>query len=222
MTTGSKQKARKAAVLACTLVLALGLLSACSTQSSTNDGDASTGAIDPSSWKTVGDALATQTDAVQASWNDKYYVSVFKADDQYFRIVGIVDDEAKKKGDAVDWSADDVDEQNREAYSGCALKSAEDITGDLVSQEELDKLVGKTGKELADEGYTFAGYFMYGGDETGAQFDKGYFQYSMTFKVKVEEKDTDDGGASVQDATVTEATFLNAADSAVNPENVED
>lgn len=222
------QRTRKVSmVVIAALVLALAtvFLSACGSQSASSGGATAASsdqaaAIDTSSWTTVGDALAEQTESVSSTWDDKHYVNVFAIDDSYIRIVADVDEEANKKAEEVDWSAEDPSKQIEEAFANLPLTSAEDITGDKVSQEELDVLVGKTGKELADEGYTFSSYYMYGGDETGVQYDKGYFCYAFTFDVSVPESETEDGGKAVQDATVTAVEFLSASDSAVELENL--
>lgn len=211
--------------LAAAFVLSVALLCGCASQSASSGEEsasqpAEASSIDVSSWKTVGDALATQTASVSSSWDDKHYVNVFQAGDSYFRIVADVDAEANKKAEAVDWSRDDTDKQIEEAFSGLALTSAEDITSDKISQTELDGFVGKTGKDVVDGGFKFADYYMYGGDETGAQFDRGFFSYMFVFDVPVSvsegDADVNDGGAAVQDAVVKSVEFLNAANDATD------
>lgn len=220
-THASEKTFAGAVVLAVVLVLSAALLCGCASQeASSGEGSASqsaqASAVEVSSWKTVGDALAMRTAAISSSWDDKHYVNVFQAGDSYYRIVADVDDEANKKAEAVDWSRDDVDKQNEEAFSGLALTSAEDITSDMIAQDELDAFVGKTGKDVADAGYKFASYFMTGGDETGVQYDKGYFSYVFVFDASVAEEGPDDGGAAVQDAVVKSVEFHGAADDAVD------
>ena len=221
-------------IAAATLCLALGLatLGACSnsgqsaTSSAASETAASapasqTGAIDTSSWKTLGDAFAVKTESMASSHNDNYYVCMFWADGSYVRAVAKMNDDVMKKIEAVDWSKTDVDQQIEKAVSSLPLVSAEDVTGEVIAQDELDKLAGKTGKELIDEGWVFANYYMYGGEETGAALEKGCFSYAFTFDVTVDEKNTEDGGASLMDAPVTQVELLGAADSAVDPEKID-
>ena len=174
-------------------------------------------AVDPSSWTTVGDALAARTDECASSWDENYYVAVFKAGDSYMRIVGTIDPDTQAKIDAVDWDRKDVSTQIDEAVSGAALKSAEDITGDILSQDALDALVGKTGQQLVDEGWEFQSYFMYGGEQTIATFANGNFAYSMTFDVTTPESASEDEGASVMAAPVVSAEFEGASNATVDP-----
>ena len=211
---------RKATVAALTLALCAAPLAACGGQSSSSEAApaaTSQAAADPSSWKTLGDALATQTSAMAAGWNDDWYVCVFGAGDSFFRVVAKMDAESSKKLDDVSASDDDYDEKLLAAIGGLELTDVEDVTSEYVAQSDLDKLVGKTGKELVDEGWSFAGYFMYGGEQTGATFEKGPFSYSFTFDVETPESKTEDGGASIMDAKLVSAEFQSAADSATDP-----
>ena len=212
----------------CTIALSAVLLSACSGQPAASDSGsgaspASAGqaaSVDVSSWKTLGDALAVQTASMSSGWNDNYYVAVFQGGDSYYRVVAKMDAETDDKIDNVDWTRDDADKQIAEAAGGLPLVSAEDVTGELLGQAELDALVGKTGQELIDDGWTFDRYLMYGGDQTAAGFVKGYFCYSFTFDTTVPEGKTEDGGASVMGVSAVSAEFYGAADSATDPEHV--
>ena len=222
--TMSASSTRAAAVAALCLALSSAPLVACSGQSGVSETDASTtasqtAAIDVSSWKTLGDAFAAQTDSLSSGWNDHYYVSVFKAGDSVVRVVGKLDPDSYAKIGAVDWSKDDADKQLVEAVNTVPIASAEDLTSELVSQEELDKLAGKKGKDLVDDGWTFQSYYMTGGDQTGAYFCKGDLAYMITFDVSVSE-DADDEGASVMDAPIAEAEFGGASDAATDPDQV--
>ena len=61
---------------------------------------------------------------------------------------------------------------------------------------------------------------MYGGDETGVTMAKGYLAYNVTFDVNVPEDKTEDEGASIKDATITEIEFAGGSESAVDPAKV--
>ena len=215
-------KAKVTATIALCLALAAAPLAACSGQQAKNSGEdvpavaATTGSVDPSSWKTLGDALATQTDAMAASWSDKYYVTLFKVNDQVFRVVAELDPETSAKVEAVDWSKDDVSKQIEQAASAAPIKSVEDLTPEILTPEQLADLKGKTGRELVDEGWVFESYFMYGGEQTGATFSKGYLAYGITFDVTTPEDKSEDGGASVMDGKVVEAAFQGASNAGID------
>lgn len=218
---------KKVVTAALCLALSAVPLAACSGQKADDaaDGGASApsaqAAIDSSSWKTLGDALSAQTESMSSGWDNNYYVSVFKAGDSLIHVVAKMDPEAAARMDEVDWTSPDADEQIKEAIGMIELISAEDITDQVIGQDELDKLVGKTGQDLVDEGWTFANYFMYGGDETAATFENGSLAYSFTFDVTTPEEATEDGGASVMGATITQVEFQGAAESATDPTLVE-
>jgi GT2 family glycosyltransferase len=63
-------------------------------------------------------------------------------------------------------------------------------------------------------------YFMYGGQETGATFDKGSLAYAFTFDTSVAEDAVEDGGQSVMGAHVVSAEASGAANSATDPSTV--
>ena len=215
--------ARGAVIAALTLALAAVPLAACGGQNATDDSGSAapasqTATVDPSTWETYADALATQTESMASGWNDKNLVSVFKAGDSYVRIVVQLDADSYAKVQDVDWGAADVADQLTKAAGNAKLVSVEDITNEVVSQDELDKYVGKTGKDLIADGWTFESYFMYGGDQTGATFAKDHFAYNVTFDVTTPESATEDNGASVIDATIAEMSLAGAADTATNPE----
>ncbi len=222
--TMSAARARATVAAALCLALSFALLVACSGQSGVGETNASTTAsqtvaIDVSSWKTLGDALAAQTDPLSSGWDEHHYVSVFRAGDAIVRVVGELDSDSYAKIGAVDWSKEDADAQLVEAASAVPLVSAEDLTSELVSQDELDKLVGKKGRDLVDGGWTFQSYYMTGGDQTGAYFCKGDLAYMITLDATVSD-DADDEGAAVMDVPVVAAEFGGAADAAADPAQV--
>ena len=153
-------------------------------------------------------------------WDDNHYVEVFDGGEQTFRVVAKMDADTYKKTNELDASMEDYEEQFAEAVAGLELESAEDLTGDKLSQEEIDALIGKTGQDLLDAGFTFESYYMYGGDETGVTMAKGYLAYNVTFDVNVPEDKTEDEGASIKDATITEIEFAGGSESAVDPAKV--
>ena len=218
---------KRAVVAALCLALSATPLTACSGQKASDVTDegasASTeqAAIDPSSWKTLGDALATQTEPMSSAWDDDYYVAMFRAGDSVIRVVAKIDKEVSDKIDEVDWMEEDVVQKLIEVAGTCELVTAEDLTDKILSQDELDQLVGKTGQDLVDDGWTFAYYYMYGWDETAAAFEKDDLAYAVTFNVTLADDATEDGGASIMGEPIVSTEFLGAADSATDPAQVE-
>lgn len=214
-------------VIAFSLVLALAIVfsTACTGQSASSEASSSVSSsqaatVDTSGWKTLGDALAAQTESLGSSWNDDYIVTAFKVGDSIVRVVAKIDHSTHEAINKIDWSAANASDQIGKVAGSAPLISAEDITGELISQDELDQLIGKSAQELVDAGWIFDHYFMYGGEQTGASFAKGSFDYSFTLDVSISENDTEDGGASVMSATIVDASFEGISNDAIDPSKV--
>ena len=180
-------------------------------------------ALDMESWTTLGDALKTATGSLSWGSSDKYFVCTFEAGDALVRVVGEMEDGINEKLGETDFFADDYDKQVTDVVGGLKLVSAQDLSGNILSQEEIDALVGKTGQELLDDGFTFSSYYMYGGEETGANFERDYIGYDLTFSTSITEEtaDSDDQGDSLKDAVVTAAEYIGPSDGAIDPEKVD-
>ena len=218
--------------LAIALALALGILplAACSNSSQPAASDSASSAaeqaaetpaaIDTSSWKTLGDALAIATSSPNAGWDEEYYVCDFEAGESVIYAVAKMQPGVSEKLMELDFSDKDYDKKLVEAIGGMELVSAEDITGHRMDQATLDGFVGKTGQELFDDGFAFSSYYFYGGEETGATLNRDYFAYTVTFDTSITEKDTEDEGASLKDAKVTAIECEGTAASLLDPETV--
>ena len=213
------QSVGKFAGIAFALILALTMLAACSGQSDDQSGNQPS-AIDTSSWKTLGDALAVQTEPIASSCNDQYYVEVFSADDSYIRVVAQANADTEEKYGSVDFMSETYTQDLIDALGDLTLLSAEDITSELLSQDELDALVGKTGQELFDDGWAFESYVMYGGEETEAVLAYGNFDYGVTFGVTTAEDNIEDEGASIKDTACTQISYVGVSDAAIDPTQV--
>jgi hypothetical protein len=215
---------RGIAMAAVTLALAATPLTACSSgqptkASSSSESTAQMATTDSSSWKRVSDVPILDS-AYSWGYDDTHFVCVLEADGTYYRIIVKLDDEANKRIEEIIWDEGDVEKQTLDAIADLPLERVEDLSVDMLSPEELDALVGKTGQELVDAGFVFESYFMYGGQETGATFDKGSLAYAFTFDTSVAEDAVEDGGQSVMGAHVVSAEASGAANSATDPSTV--
>lgn len=174
--------------------------------------------VDVSSWKTLGDALACDSgENNTAGWDETHYVTVFSAGDTVVRVVAKMDAETSDKLDALDLTKDDYDEKFLELMGGLPLESAEDLGDQKLTQDELDAYVGKTGQDLVDDGFAFESYWMYGGEETGVTYAKGYLAYNATFDVTVADDETEDEGAAVMDKAIVSMEYAGASQDATDP-----
>ena len=210
-----KQTAKKAAVLAFAMMLACMLLTACGQQESSNPSSSSSSSssateqtetpaasLDVSGLKTLGDVLAVSSYCQGMAYGEQSFGGVYQIDDSYVRVTAKMTPELYEQTNALDYNDKDYDKKFSELMSGLELEIVEDITADKIPQETLDTYVGKTGKDMANDGFAFATYFMYGEDETGVAMTNGYYSYDVIFDAKVTEDDTNDEGASIMDATI--------------------
>ena len=210
-----KQTAKKAAVLAFAMMLACMLLTACGQQESSNPSSSSSSSssateqtetpaasLDVSGLKTLGDVLAVSSNCQGMAYGEQSFGGVYQIDDSYVRVTAKMTPELYEQTNALDYNDKDYDKKFSELMSGLELEIVEDITADKIPQETLDTYVGKTGKDMVNDGFAFATYFMYGEDETGVAMTNGYYSYDVIFDAKVTEDDTNDEGASIMDATI--------------------
>ena len=210
------------AALAFALALALVPLAGCvgegAAEGGTDNASAPATAIDTSSWKTMADAYAAVDEVYASGSNDSVCVTVFKAGDNFIRVVSDYDPSYDEKSMELSFMDEDYLEKAADVFGDLAIQSAEDITADLVDENALAAYVGKTGQDLIDDGFVFIYYNGYGGEETYAAFDKGYFAYEVTFDATITD-DTDEG-AAIMGAAITDIQMLGISDDATNPENV--
>ena len=206
------------------IALSAAPLAACGGQTSQDATDDTAGqtqaaSIDVSSWKTLGDALAYDASTnSSASWDEEHYITMFTATDgSVVRVVAKMDEDTYDEHAALDMSDDDYQEKFLEVMGDLELESAEDLTGQRLTQDEMDAYVGKTGQDLVDDGFAFESYWMYGGDETGAVMAKGPLAYNVTFDVSIPDEKAEDGGASIMGATITDAVYAGASVDATDP-----
>ena len=84
--------------------------------------------------------------------------------------------------------------------------AVEDLTGQKLTQEEMDALAGKTGRELMEAGWYTNGYNL-----EDMEFWMGYgpFEYTVAFNEKVAEENWDTfEEEDIADMTVKSVTFL--------------
>ena len=225
-----KRQTMTRVALALTLGLTVLPLGACAGQDTSSDQGATevsedvttgeTAEVDITSLKTLGDVMAIEGEGQTSAWNEEHYIYVTNANGAPLRAVVDLTPEIYSQIEELDFLDEDYDQKLADIIGGLELASLDDYSDQVPSQEELDALVGKTGKELADDGFTFSTLTMYGGDETVAEFDKDAFRYEVTFDGTVD-GDTDGfDGSVVADLPVASAGFVGLSDEAMNPESV--
>ena len=222
-----KRQAMTRVAWALTLGLVVMPLAACSAQGASGGQSAAedttteeTVAIDVSSLKTLGDVMAIEGEGQTSAWNEEHYIYVTNANGAPLRAVVDLTPEIYSQIEELDFLDEDYDQKLADIIGGLELASLDDYSDQVPSQEELDALVGKTGQELADDGFTFSTLTMYGGDETVAELEKDAFRYEVTFDGTVDGDADGFDGSVVADLPVASAGFVGLSDEAMNPENV--
>lgn len=136
-------------------------------------------------YRTLGDVYADQSaEELQVAYTDWYYVYAFDLGDVPWRAIVSMDEETSDRVWAVEWDDPDRDAKLRELTAPLTIERLENLNEMILPQEELDKLVGKTGKDLFDDGWISVGW-----DLNNMEFwmEKGPFDYAVICEGKVED-----------------------------------
>ena len=135
---------------------------------------------DPSSWKTLADVLSLKTDSHESSWDEKSYTYIFNYAGTQWLVKAAFSKELNDAVSAVDFRAEDRDEQINAILGPCEIQKVIDLRTLALPQEELDQWIGKTGQDLLDAGWLYNGYYS---DGNGIRICmvNGDFQYRVAF-----------------------------------------
>lgn len=205
------------ALLLC-IIVAVSVASCGKTPEPIKDGDAVVESV-----KTLGDFYKFQKDGFSFSYNDEIYVGVFEIGDKSYRVAAKLSADVYEKLEAVDFFAEDRDEQFKEILKDVEVFLVEDLDKYIPTEADLKSLVGKTGQQLLDEGFYIDGY-----DFSGRQvvfMSDGKCEYSVYFNENIDYDDEDEE-SSVEDAianlTVKKAEFNHIATGALcDPDSIE-
>ena len=136
--------------------------------------------VDKSSWKTLGDVLSLESSDRESTWDDEHYCYIFHYAGTQWMVIAKLSKEQSDAIAAVDYLAEDRDEQIRTILGPCEILAVYNLAEMALSQEDLDQWIGKTGQEMLDAGWVYNGYHS---DETGIHvilvWDK--FEYCVSF-----------------------------------------
>ena len=173
-------------------------------------------AVDLSGLKTMEDvfALADKADQgnSQEAYTDKDYVYVFQIDGIYYRARAAMPEDVSEAVWAIDFFDEDKDQKIRALISPLEVALAENLSEQIPGQEELDKLIGRTGQELFDEG---GDYWYYNLEDMEAGLNYGPFSYAVRFDYDGEQmvnSDDFDFYENFKDLTVKSVTYEGLGD----------
>ena len=151
----------------------------------------------------MGDVLALDRETFQSALYDNVLVYAFELDGTYYRATTSISQDMAETLRELDFN----DEKFIELVKPLAIEKMENLSEQILSQDELDALIGKTGQELLDEGWYSSGYNL----ET-MEFWMNYepFVYTVTFDGEVAKEDYEsfDDEEDIKDLTVKSAKFM--------------
>lgn len=177
------------------LVLVLSLSAGCggsggssggNTASPTAEGEG----LDLDSLKTMGDVLALEGRENEGTgFSEKTYGYGFELDGMWYRVIVDLPEDVSKALWELDYEDPEYDEKMAALISPLEIKSAENLSANIPTQEEVDKYVGKTGQDLIDEGFTGNGYNL---DNMEFWMSLGPYLYTVVFDTDEKYENTDD------------------------------
>ena len=121
-----------------------------------------------------------------SSCTENFYVYAFEQDDIFYRAIAECPDEVADAIFALDWEDPQYDEKERELISPLKVIRIENLTETIPTQEELDQLVGKTGKELLEDDWYLSGWNLVDEEFT---MGHGPFMYTVVFDGTIQNPD---------------------------------
>lgn len=124
---------------------------------------------------TLGSVLGEGAEIYASAYNEDRYVCVFEQDGAMLRAVARLTPEA--------YQALRDGSESAELLAAMETESVEDLTAAMPRQAELDRLVGKTGGELLDDGWEIVGHTIYNDFMSSTVFYlvKGFYSYTVQF-----------------------------------------
>ncbi|HAQ63165.1 MAG TPA: hypothetical protein DCR23_01760 [Ruminococcaceae bacterium] len=206
---------KKTMALILSIVLILAVFSGCAKNTDGETNPSFNSSADINSFKTIGDIINSGIDSIQSANTDRYYIYVFQAGQDYYRAVSNITPEISQSLFDLDFDDKNYDSKLNKIISPLEIDKLENLSDTVIPQEELDKLVGKTGEELINDGWNAGmGYNL----ETMEFFlNKGAFEYTVVFDGKLENSDDFDEEEAIKPLVVKSVT-LNGIGDATNVE----
>ncbi len=164
--------------------------------------------IDASKIKTMKDVYEYDDgENHQESYSDTDYIYIINVDGIYYRAIASMPKDISDKIWGLDFDDDKREQKIRDLISPLEVTSFENLSKQIPGQEELDKLIGKTGQELFDEGWT---YWYYNLENMEVGMNQGLYAYIVTFEYdgpEMENSDDFDFYEEFKDLKVKSVTF---------------
>lgn len=202
--------AKKVTAIISVIIMSFFLFAGCGSKE--NGSSSAAEALLADDLKTIGDVDALDTENMQKSVTDNQVVCAFEYKGTYYRVTASISDEDQQAYIDVDFADDDYEEQQKKILAPLKVEKFENLSEQILKQDELDALAGKTGKELLEDGWSCTGNF----DLETKEFYLNYgpFLYDVTFEGEIDEKNAEDYDeeTGIRDLTVKSAEFISIGD----------
>jgi len=159
-------------------------------------------AADNAGFHTMADVFAYDSD--NYAFGDDYYIYVFEKDGIIYRATAKFPTDVSEKVAAIDIFDEQYDAKVREAVAPLEIEKLDNLTEMIPPQEELDALVGKTGQDLLDAGWTIWSYQL---DIMEFGLHHGPFAFTVVFDGELEMTDSFDEYAAIAPLTIKSVTY---------------
>ena len=207
---------KKGFVCVLSLLIVLTLFAACGKKESSDAAPTNNvPGSDTLSVETIGEALALKGEGeFQSATLGKAYVVVFEKDGVYWRVIAELTPEQHDEIFALDILDENHDEKEKELVSPLTVTKIENLNEKKLSDDDMTALVGKTGAELFDSGWTTGmGYNL---ESMEFYLEYAPFMYTVTFEKQEQLENTDDFDeeAAVASLKVVSVSFAGLGNSA--------
>ena len=206
---------KKTISLILALALVLAVFAGCSKKTDNGTNPSGNSSADVTSFKTIGDIINSGIESIQSANTDKYYIYVFQIDQVYYRAIANLTPELSQSLFDLDFNDENYNKKLNDIISPLTIDKLENLNDTVIPQEELDKLVGKTGEDLLNDGWSSGmGYNL---DTMEFWLNKGAFEYTVVFDGKLENSDDFNEEEAIKPLVIKSVT-LNGIGDATNVE----
>lgn len=195
-----------------TLVLVLAVFAGCSKNPADTNTPSGSSNASVDSLKTIGDILALNLDGENqyATYGSKF-IYVFETDGTVYRAITSVNETTEQALFDLDYADPDHDKKMADIVSPLEIETLENLSENILPQEELDKLVGKTGADLLSDGWkTGSGYNT---DTMEFWLDYKAIQYTVVFDGSVDSEAEDfDEEEAIKPLVIKSVTYTGFGD----------
>lgn len=158
--------------------------------------------VDLSTVKTMGELLGLPD--YGTSYSEESFVHAFEQDRIIYRAIANLTPETSKALWSLDWEDEEYNKKYKEIVSQLEVIKIENLSEAVPTQEDMDKLIGKTGQELFDDAWHCSGYDLI---DMVFYMDHGPFSYLISFDGELEFSENFDEYEALKGLTVKSITY---------------